>query len=184
MKTTLLNSILVAVLFVFTACGGGETSEQPANETETTESSARTIDMIGLDTMKFAVAESEEGITTGEQSGDYLILETIEASAGEEITVRLTTESDMPASAMSHNFVLLTLDADADAFARASITARDNDYISPDNEDQVIVHTEMLGGGESDSVTFTVPEEPGEYTFICSFPGHYAGGMVGTLVVQ
>ena len=30
----------------------------------------------------------------------------------------------------------------------------------------------MLGGGESDTITFN-PPEPGVYTFICTFPGHY-----------
>jgi len=73
---------------------------------------------------------------------------------------------------------------DVDAFARESLSARDNDYISPNFEDNIIASTAMLGNGESDTVTFTVPEEPGEYTFICTFPGHYAGGMVGKLIVQ
>src|SRR5690625_6378699 len=85
---------------------------------------------------------------------------------------------------MSHNFVLLEQDADADAFARASLVASDNDYIAPSLEDQVIIHTSMLGNGESDTITFTAPEEAGEHTFLCSLPGHYAGGMIGTLVVE
>jgi azurin len=84
---------------------------------------------------------------------------------------------------MSHNFVVLSMDADADQFARASLQAADNEYISSEYEDWVIASTNMLGNGESDSVTFTVPEEPGTYQFICTFPGHYSGGMVGTLVV-
>jgi uncharacterized cupredoxin-like copper-binding protein len=33
-------------------------------------------------------------------------------------------------------------------------------------------------------VTFTVPKKPGVYTFICTFPGHFAGGMKGTLTVK
>src|SRR5690625_6610742 len=73
---------------------------------------------------------------------------------------------------MSHNFVLLEQGADADAFARASLVASDNEYIAPSLEDQVIIHTSMLGNGESDTITFTAPEETGEHTFLCSFPGH------------
>jgi azurin len=78
----------------------------------------------------------------------------------------------------------LALGTDTDGFARASITARDNGYISPDYADQVIAHTAMLGAGQTDTITFTVPSEPGEYDYICSFPGHYAGGMFGKLIVQ
>ncbi|MEX0647040.1 MAG: plastocyanin/azurin family copper-binding protein [Balneolaceae bacterium] len=182
MKTTFLYSIFVASLLLFSACGGGETNEQDTGAASADE--GRTISIIGTDQMKFTVTEAEEGIVTGEQSGDYIIIESIEASAGEELSVRLTTESNMPPTAMSHNFVLLEQDANVDEFIRTAITARDNDYISPDYEDQVIAHTEVLGDGESDTITFTVPDEPGEYVFVCSFPGHFQGGMVGTLIVS
>ena len=47
--------------------------------------------------------------------------------------------------------------------------------------DEVIVHTKMLGGGESDTITFIAPEN-GFYTYICSFPGHW-GLMKGKLIV-
>jgi uncharacterized cupredoxin-like copper-binding protein len=33
-------------------------------------------------------------------------------------------------------------------------------------------------------VKFTAPQAPGEYPFICTFPGHYAIGMKGVLVVR
>lgn len=184
MKTLFSNSLLIAILIAFTACGGGESSEQQTAETAAEDDGIRTIEIIGTDDMRFAVREAGERIMTGEQSGDYILLEGIEAEPGEEIRIRLTTVSNLPPTAMSHNFALLELGSDADAFARASITARDNDYISPDLADQVIAHTAMLGNGESDSITFTVPEETGDYDYMCSFPGHFAGGMVGTLTVQ
>lgn len=174
---------LLASLFAFTACGGGETADAPADPAPTADD-VRTINIIGVDQMKYVVSEATDGITTGEAIGEYLKLEAITASAGEEIRINLMTESEMPAVAMAHNFALLAAEADVDAFARASITARDNDYIAPDMQDWVIANTAMIGGGESDVITFTAPTEPGEYTFICSFPGHYAGGMVGVLIVE
>ncbi|HUO64394.1 MAG TPA: plastocyanin/azurin family copper-binding protein [Terriglobales bacterium] len=33
-------------------------------------------------------------------------------------------------------------------------------------------------------MTFEAPMEPGEYTFVCSFPGHFALGMKGQLIVK
>ncbi|MOA50824.1 Azurin precursor [compost metagenome] len=46
----------------------------------------------------------------------------------------------------------------------------------------MIAHTKVVGGGESDSVTFEVAKlKAGEqYMFFCSFPGH-AALMKGTL---
>ena len=48
--------------------------------------------------------------------------------------------------------------------------------------DEVIVYTKLLGGGESDTITFDAPEK-GYYTFLCTFPGHW-GLMKGKLVVK
>ncbi len=176
------------LLFV-TACGGGSDQQQAEDQTAETQATeqaddVRTIEMIGIDRMKFVVDGEEEGITTGESMGDYVLLESITAEPGEELRIRLITESDLPASAMAHNFVLLTLNADATAFANAAAKARDNEYIPADMEDQVIASTGLGAGGETVEVTFTVPEETGEYEYICSFPGHFSGGMKGILNVE
>ena len=45
-----------------------------------------------------------------------------------------------------------------------------------------LAYTKMLGGGESDTITFDAPE-PGTYIFICSFPGHYQL-MMGEFIVS
>lgn len=125
----------------------------------------RTIEIIGTDNMKFDVT-------------------TIEATPGEEITIKLTTKSQIPKQAMAHNVVVLDKDTDVDAFANASARARDNEYLAPDYEDQIVAATGLAGGGETVEVTFTVPEEKGDYEYICSFPGHYAAGMKGILTVK
>lgn len=185
MKKVLINSFLLLFVVAFAACGGGETAEQaPAEEEAVVDDGVRTINIIGTDDLKFAVEEEAEGLVTEGRTGQFLILEAIEAEPGEELRINLRTISNMPPTAMSHNLALVDLGTDVDAFARESLAARDNDYISPNFEDNVIVATAMLGDGESDTITFTVPEEPGEYDYICTFPGHFAGGMVGKLIVQ
>ncbi len=182
MKHLFIISILFTLMFALVACGGEESAEQAAEEV--VDDGVRTIEIIGTDDMKFVVREAAEGLITGGQAGQYILLEGIEAEPGEELRIRLTTISNLPATAMSHNLAVVDLGTDVDAFARASITARDNDYIAPDFEDQVIVTTAMLGNGETDTITFTVPDVTGEYDYVCTFPGHFAGGMVGKLIVQ
>lgn len=189
MNKSLFNLILVALFFAFVACGGGgdsaeDTSSEEAESTEAADGGVRTINIIGVDDMKFVVEEEAEGIVTGDPVGDYILLEAIEVAPGEEIRVTLTTVSNLPPTAMSHNFTVIEMGTDLEAFWQAALTASDNEYISPDFEDQVIVATDMLGDGESDTVTFTAPEETGEYDYLCTFPGHYTGGMYGKLIVQ
>lgn len=126
---------------------------------------AKTITMDGTDKMEFSKTD-------------------ITAKPGQEITVKLTTVSNLPKSAMSHNFVLLKAEADASKVAQASAKYSDNDYISPELKDQIIAYTGMAGGGETVEVTFTAPEDAGEYEYVCTFPGHFLAGMKGTLTVE
>lgn len=125
----------------------------------------QTVEIIGTDNLKFDIT-------------------TIEAEPGEEITIELTTKSDMPKSAMAHNVVVMDQDANVQDFINASAGAKDNQYVAPDFEDQIIAATDMAGGGETVEVTFKAPETPGDYEYVCSFPGHYSGGMKGILTVK
>lgn len=126
---------------------------------------ARTIEIIGTDNMKFDVTS-------------------IEANPGETITIKFTTKSNLPKQAMAHNVVILDKDADVETIATESARARDNDYIAPGYEDDIVAATDLAGGGETVEVTFTVPEAPGDYEYICTFPGHFYGGMTGVLTVK
>lgn len=123
-------------------------------------------------------------VTIEAQDNLRFSVEKIVAQPGEEITIKLVNNTKFPAVAMSHNLVLLKNKADASAFAQAAMMAKDNGYIPADKTDLIIAHTAMLAGGESDTITFTAPKEPGTYVYICTFPGHFAAGMVGKLVVK
>ncbi len=181
----LLHSFLVLTLVLFIGCGGGSGDNQ-ADQQSSTADDVRTIDVIGIDQMQFVVEENTEGITVGEAFGADSLqkLVGITAEPGEKIRIRLTTRSNMNPSAMSHNWILLTMDTDAKAFNSAALKAKDNDYIPANMSDQIIAQTGLAGGGETTEVTFTVPEKAGEYEFVCTFPGHFTAGMRGTLTVK
>ena len=53
----------------------------------------------------------------------------------------------------------------------------------PVNTRFVVASSHMLNPGDLDPVKFTAPEA-GRYTFICTFPGHFAAGMKGVVIVQ
>ena len=109
-------------------------------------------------------------------------LKTIEVKAGSTVRVNLKHIGQMAKTIMGHNFVLLKADADLSGFAAAAISAKDTDYIPKSKEDQVIAHTNMIGGGESTFVEFTAPQA-GTYKFLCTFPGHYVT-MQGDFIVK
>ena len=184
-----INILAALSLVLFIGCGGGSSDQQTettdeSQQTEMAGDDVRTIEMIGTDQMKFVVESNQDGITVGDEVGDGMMrLESITVNPGEQIRIVLTTKSDLPASAMAHNWVLLTMEADVQAFANAAMKARDNDYIPADMTDQIIAQTGLAAGGETTEVTFTAPEETGEYEYICTFTGHYTAGMKGILNV-
>lgn len=108
----------------------------------------------------------------------------ITVKPGQEVTVRLTSKTDYKPRQMSHNFVLLKQTVNVQKFVDASEKSAVNDFIAPDMEDQVIAHTPMAAGGETVEVTFTAPERPSKYMYLCTFPGHFFAGMMGTLTVK
>jgi azurin len=148
---------LLALLPLALLAGTLPASAQPA--------AARTIEIQVSDTMRFNPAR-------------------IEARHGEPLRVVLKDVGTMPKNAMAHNFVLLRTGADPRAFADKSATARDSNYIAPALQAQVLASTPLVGPGETVEVTFKAPQKPGDYTFLCSFPGHFVVGMRGTLVVK
>jgi len=106
--------------------------------------------------------------------------------AGEEITLTLEHTGQLPVNAMGHNVVILKRGEDVRAFGQRVPQAGgslDNDHLPESMRDRVLAFTDMIGGGETTTVTFTAPEEPGENGFLCTFPAHYTT-MSGVMVVK
>ena len=187
---------LLTLLLMVSACGGGEKQSQQSESEKSQQQKVqaqtddvRTIDIIGIDRMKYVVKEEGELLGTAESikasNGEtYLLLQDIEAEAGQKLRIRLTTVSNLPASAMAHNWILLKMGVDPAEFADVAAKAKRNEYIPQNRTDDIIAHTGLAAGGKTVEVTFTVPEKTGEYDYLCSFPGHFAAGMKGKLIVQ
>ena len=102
-------------------------------------------------------------------------VERITAPAG--ATVRLVMDNTTTTSpAMIHNVVVLSDAAAVERVGLAAATEADN---IPDDP-AVRFHTPLTRPGQRSAVVFTMPP-PGEYPFVCTFPGHWAT-MQGTLV--
>lgn len=106
------------------------------------------------------------------------------SSGCKDITINLHHSGKLPVAAMGHN-VVITATGDYKAVAQDGVKAGvAGNYVS-DDDARVIAHTKLIGGGESVSVTFPGSKltAGGDYTFFCSFPGHWTV-MVGKLVVE
>lgn len=90
-----------------------------------------------------------------------------------DVEVTIKHSGKLPVNAMGHNWVL-TKTADVAPVATDGIGAGVAKNYVKDGDPRVIAHTKLVGGGQSDKVTFPTSKlKKGEaYTFFCSFPGH------------
>ena len=100
-----------------------------------------------------------------------------------EFTLTLQHVGKLPVAAMGHNVVISSesnmMGVNADGIAAGAGAS----FVKADDS-RVVAHTEMIGGGQSTSVTFPVSklQDGGPYMFFCSFPGH-AALMKGSISV-
>jgi azurin len=99
-----------------------------------------------------------------------------------EVTVTLKHVGQLAANVMGHNWVL-TATADYQAVAAAGQAAGPPSY-TPAADARVLAATTVIGGGQETSVKFDLSKlTAGDYTYFCSFPGHFAL-MNGKLIVE
>ena len=84
-------------------------------------------------------------------------LEAFSVPASSLVKLNFRNVGKMPKAAMGHNVVFLQEGVDSDEFATAAASARDNEYIPAQLEDQILAYTKLLGPGESDTIEFTAP---------------------------
>lgn len=110
-----------------------------------------------------------------------------DASPGQKIAVTIKNIGTTPKFSMGHNFVMLDRIINTgnvqSAFLDKASTEASHDYVPPGAK-EVLAHSKLLGPGESEVVTFNAPYIPGEYLYLCSFPGHYSQGTKGFMTVK
>ncbi len=131
-----------------------------------------------------AFAEEKKLELTGNDQMQYST-KALEVTAGDTVVLTFKHIGKLPKAAMGHNFVLLKVDTKIPDFATKAMKAAATDYVPEDEETKksIVAHTKLLGGGETETLTFTAPAEAGAYPFICTFPGHFAL-MSGVLTVK
>jgi putative heme-binding domain-containing protein len=100
--------------------------------------------------------------------------------AGRDVQVILKNED-----LMAHNLVITQPDTLQEV---ALLAAAEGPNIGPSGKqyvpvsDKILFATEMVQAEKQARITFTAPSEPGEYPFVCTFPGHWMR-MYGVMVV-
>lgn len=177
-RITLLTAVCALTLV---ACGDkspgtadtaapATTPEPAATETSTTKAPATTAP--GSDKPAAVVTDCST-VIEGTDTMQFNVGSIVVPASCTEFNITLKHVGQMPVAAMGHNVVIAKAadmhDIDADGIAAGAAAA----YVKPDDT-RVIAHTELVGGGQTTSVSFPVSRIQGDgpYAFFCSFPGH------------
>lgn len=170
------------------ACSGGgpapangKTEEAPAEKEASTEEKApaksETMEkntMSASDTVQLMLKTVGETMNTMAYKPGRL---SVPAGA----TVQLTLENTASAAAMIHNAVIIQIGKQMDVINAGAKVGQDGGFV-PKDHPAVIAATELAQPGETVKLTFTAPDEPGTYQYICTYPGHQS--MKGILLVK
>jgi len=129
----------------------------------------------GVIAAEWTAENSCQQIIEGNDMLQFNLKEMVVSANCKEVTVTLKHTGTMPANVMGHNWVL-TNNVDFMPVAQAGGAAGiENNYV-PVGDQRVLATTTIIGGGQETSVTFSIDSlvVGDDYTFFCSFPGHYA----------
>lgn len=96
-------------------------------------------------------------------------------SAGQDVSITFVNEASV-----EHTFNILKMGAELEHL----LEEEDAEHREEEMHEQVFLEMHEVGPGNSGSMTFTAPSEPGEYIIFCSIPGHYDAGLSGVLKVN
>jgi azurin len=104
---------------------------------------------------------------------------------GADVKLTFKNVGKLPKIAMGHNLVILKEGVSALAFGSKCLSngANASNPLPDSVKSDVLAYTKLLGPGDSDTITFKAPDKPGDYQYVCTFPGHFAM-MRGVMTVR
>lgn len=163
-KLVMLSTIAIALA----SCGGNQqpktqetNTSTEASTTEAPQSVEFTINAVGDNMADMAYDTKEMKVKTGAK-----------------VKVNLTNKGSD--AAMLHNIVFVKQGTEKDV-AMEGINLKDQNYFNASNPN-VIGGSAVAQPGATVTMEFTAPE-PGTYTYICTYPGHWMK-MQGILIVE
>jgi azurin len=183
---------LAVCMALLIACGGTSgaaqsptsspvaASDQAAATPDPDETAVPTPDGKPAPTEPAGTVSLEIGTASG--AGEFRYdKETLEAPAGSKIKLKFTNNTN-PKDEVGHNWVLVNPGQEESVLANGKAAGDDKDWVNSDDPG-IIANSRLIEGGQSNTVRFDAPL-PGTYTYLCTFPEHYAGGQKGTLTIK
>ncbi len=114
-----------------------------------------------------------------ETLGNQMKYNVVKIKAKKNSTLLIKFKNNATLPVMKHNIIVLNSEDAIDAVGTAALSAENN---IPDHP-SIIASSSMVGPGESTELLISIPDQPGVYPYICTYPGHYQV-MQGKIIVE
>jgi azurin len=111
----------------------------------------------------------DQVVTIGTKPGLKFDLTDVQVKVGSKVKWVFNNNDDM-----LHNCVIVkpgTANPVGEAAIKLGLKGSDMQYVPKSTN--VLFHTNILQPETSEAIYFIAPREPGDYTFLCTFPGHH-----------
>jgi uncharacterized cupredoxin-like copper-binding protein len=152
-KKFLLGMVAIALL-VLAACGGG--SDEPAQPEQTAQEAIAAALQVAMHDIYYT-----------EDSNNIQNPPVWNVPAGAQVELTLDNQGGL-----QHDWAIVQPGSEVPV-----------PFNPETNKDLLLWEAGLVDPGQSATVTFTAPAQPGEYTVICTVSGHFPA-MQGRLVVQ
>jgi azurin len=114
-----------------------------------------------------------------ETLGNQMKYNVVKIKEKKNSTLLIKFKNNATLPVMKHNIIVLNSEDAIDAVGTAALSAENN---IPDHP-SIIASSSMVGPGESTELLINIPDQPGVYPYICTYPGHYQV-MQGKIIVE
>ncbi len=111
---------------------------------------------------------ADHELTVATLPGLFFDVTSFDVAAGSTVALRFNNNDDM-----LHNLVITTpesVDQIAEDAMNLGIRGQEMEFVP--TSDDVLYHSSLLQPETEETIYFTAPTEPGDYPFVCTFPGH------------
>jgi len=141
-----------------------ETTAEPATKKNSKNSNKH------LTTMPSDWAAPDKTLVIGTIPGMKYDVTELEVNAGTKVKLTFNNLDDD----MTHNLVIVEPGtADEVGLSAFSLGVKGSQMSYVPNSNKVLFHTTLLQPEASQTIYFVAPSKPGEYSFVCTYPGHH-----------
>ncbi len=168
--------VIAAVAFALAGCTKPSGDAPPAPTTQTPVATPSVSVIVIAQPIDAALPTAELKLSA---SGTTMLFDETKFYVKAGQPVHVVFENKLPGT-LPHNWVLLKPGKEA-SYALFVVDKASDGYYA--DAPEVLAHTSLVAPGNKGETTFIAPTEPGDYPYICSFPGHYMM-MKGVITVK